>query len=300
MPYPSTKAKVVLTQSEQSKLEATSRSQTAAVRSVVRAKVLLACNEGQLVADIARDLRIRRAKADQIIDRALAFGALTSLDDLPRPGRPPTIGGEAQAWVTSLACQKPKEFGYPHELWTTRLLATHVRRHCDAKGYPELKRMESRGVSRLLAKNDVKPHKVRYYLDRRDPDFEFKMVDILFVYDEVDLIRSGEKDAGGRVTVSYDEKPGIQATGTTAPDLPPVPGKHQTWSRDHEYVRLGTVTLMAAINLVTVVVHGMVVDRHRSVEFIEFLEMLDAAYADATRIRIAHRFRFHATIQKQM
>ena len=86
--------------------------------------------------------------------------------------------------------------------------------------------------------------------------------------------------------ISYDEKPGIQALATTAPDLPPEPMRHPTVARDHEYVRLGTLSLLAGIDLVTGVVHASVEERHRSREFIEFLKRLDAAYAPATAIKI--------------
>ncbi len=78
--------------------------------------------------------------------------------------------------------------------------------------------------------------------------------------------------------ISYDEKPGIQAIATTAPDLPPEPGVHATFAREHEYKRYGTVSLLAGIDLVTGKVHALAKDRHRSREFIEFLELLDAAY----------------------
>jgi len=86
--------------------------------------------------------------------------------------------------------------------------------------------------------------------------------------------------------ISYDEKPGIQAIGAVAPDLRPVPGTHPTISRDHEYKRHGTVTLMAGIDLLTGQVRAFVKDRHRSREFIEFLNMLDAAYPTGTAIKI--------------
>ena len=86
--------------------------------------------------------------------------------------------------------------------------------------------------------------------------------------------------------VSYDEKPGIQAIATTAPDLPPKPGVHATFVRDHEYKRQGTLSLLAGIDLLTGKVHAIVRDRHRSREFIEFLELLDAAYPVHTAIKL--------------
>ena len=86
--------------------------------------------------------------------------------------------------------------------------------------------------------------------------------------------------------ISYDEKPGIQAIATSAPDLPPEPGRHACFARDHEYKRHGTISLLAGIDLVSGQVHALVRDRHRSREFIEFLKLIDAAYPPATAIKL--------------
>ena len=102
------------------------------------------------------------------------------------------------------------------------------------------------------------------------------MAEVLCVYREVEMRRAvsgGAAQEPAIAVISYDEKPGIQAIGSLAPDLRPVPGSHPTISRDHEYKRHGTVTLMAGIDLLTGRVHALVKDRHRSREFIEFLIM---------------------------
>jgi transposase len=78
----------------------------------------------------------------------------------------------------------------------------------------------------------------------------------------------------------------MQAIGSTAPDLPPKPGVHAAFARDHEYKRHGTVSLLAGIDLVTGKVHALVKDRHRSCEFIEFLHLLDSAYPASNAIKI--------------
>jgi transposase len=111
---------------------------------------------------------------------------------------------------------------------------------------------------------------------------------VLCVYQEVELRRQAEAGDGNRMlaVISYDEKPGMQAIGTTAPDLPPQPGKHATFARDHEYVRHGTLSLLAGIDLLTGKVHARVEPRHRSVEFISFLADLDQAYPPNTTIRL--------------
>jgi hypothetical protein len=104
---------------------------------------------------------------------------MAALDDSPRPGKEPEITVPARAWLVSLACRKAKEVGYPHELWTTRLLARHSREHGPAAGHASLARIAQGTVCKLLAEQEVKPHKVRYYLERRDPEFEAKMAEVL-------------------------------------------------------------------------------------------------------------------------
>jgi transposase len=137
---------------------------------------------------------------------------------------------------------------------------------------------------------------VRYYLEKRDPEFEPKMAEILCVYRQVAMLRAQaangdsrspeSSDAGSLAIISYDEKPGIQAIGTTAPDRPPLPGTRPTVMRDHEYKRHGALTLMAGIDLLTGNVHAVVKERHRSREFIEFLKLLDTAYPADTAIEV--------------
>ena len=125
----------------------------------------------------------------------------------------------------ALACRKAKELGYPHELWTTRLLAAHARQHGPSAGHPSLAKLAQGTVCKILAEQEVKPHKVRYYLEQRDPEFGPKMAEILCVYRQVAMLRGqvakGHDSGGGGslAIVSYDEKPGIQAIGTTAVSL---------------------------------------------------------------------------------
>jgi transposase len=117
------------------------------------------------------------------------------------------------------------------------------------------------------------------------------MAEVLCVYRQVKILKetaaaSKKKSSNAVAIISYDEKPGIQAVATTAPDLPPEPGVHAAFARDQEYKRLGTVSLLAGIDLVTGQVHALVKDRHRSREFVEFLQLLDAAYPTRTAIKL--------------
>jgi hypothetical protein len=115
---------------------------------------------------------------------------------------------------------------------------------------------------------------VRYYLERRDAQFERKMAEVLMVYRDVNLHRA-DAVHDARVTpiytVSVDEKPGVQALGVTAPDLPPVAGVHPGVRRDHEYVRHGTLSILAALDLHSGEIIANVEPRHRSREFIALL-----------------------------
>ena len=146
-------------------------------------------------------------------------------------------------------------------------------------------------VCKILNQEEVKPHKVRYYLELRDPEFAEKMAEVLCVYRQVKILKKAAavpkmKPSNAVAIISYDEKPGIQAIATTAPDLPPEPSVYPTFGREHEYKRHGTVSLLAGIDLVTGKVHALVKDRHRSREFIEFLKLLDAAYPAHTAIKL--------------
>jgi transposase len=131
---------------------------------------------------------------------------------------------------------------------------------------------------------------MRYYLERRDPHFEEKMAQVLCIYREVEILKQAAAQARTSdeavAIVSYDEKTGMQAIATTAPDLPPKPGVYTTFARDHEYKRHGTLSLLAGIDLATGKVHAMIKDRQSSREFVQFLKLLDVAYPTDTAIKL--------------
>jgi transposase len=271
-------------------LGAIARSRTEPASRSERARMLLAYRENPSFFAVGRTVGVHHQTVQRCVERALACGPMAALDDLPRPGKEPQITAEAKVWVADLACRKAKELGYPHELWTTRLLARHAREHGPAEGHPSLAKLAQGTLCNILNEQEIKPHKVRYYLERRDPEFKQKMAEVLCVYREVKLIKetaAAKQEPSDAVAIlSYDEKPGIQAIANTAPDLPPEPGVHATSARDHEYKRHGTVSLLAGIDLLTGQVHALVRDRHRSREFIEFLKILDAAYPAHTAIKL--------------
>ena len=278
-----------LTVEEKERLEELRGSRTAPVRDVLRAQILWRYHAGEKVSGIARALKTTRPSVLKWIDKALQMGVATGMKDTPHKPREAVITDDAKAWVVHLACSKPKDLGYAAELWTRSALAAHVRGHAIEAGFPALDKAGKATVQRILAAQALQPHKVRYYLERRDPDFERKMREVLLVYQEVALRNDAPVNDQERlsvVTVSVDEKPGVQAIGNTSPDLPPVPGKHPTVARDHEYERYGTWSILAGLDLHDGHITARVEERHRSVEFIALLKDLDAWYPTDCTIRL--------------
>lgn len=283
------RAPLVLSADQRLMLEELAGSRTASLREVERAKVLLAYAQGKAPTEIQRLLGVSRPTIYKCIDKALAAGVSTGLRDRYHRPHAPQISDEAKAWVIDLACRKPKSLGMAAELWTLSALAAHVAAHAAAAGFPRLSGAGKSTVWRILDAHELKPHRVRYYLEQRDAQFERKMAEVLMVYRDVSLYRAeAVHDARPLAvyTVSVDEKPGVQALGTTAPDLPPVPGKHPGIGRDHEYVRHGTVSILAALDLHTGEIIANVESRHRSVEFVALLRRLDEHYPPEAIIRV--------------
>lgn len=285
-------AVLILTEKERQRLENLSASHAAPVREVERARLLLQYQSGKSPSAIQRALNISRVTIYHCLHRALEMGVEAGLKDSFHRPREPVIVQADKAWVVHLACTKPKDLGYAAELWTRQALAAHVRGHAAAAGHPSLAGAAKSTVQKILAEQHLQPHKVKYYLERRDPEFERKMKEVLMVYQEVMLQNDAETAAeavGAEpavITVSIDEKPGVQAIENTAPDLPPVPGKHPAVGRDHEYKRHGTLSILASLDLQDGHVVARVEERHRSREFVALLKDLDAYYPAGLTIRI--------------
>lgn len=261
-------------------------SRTAPWRETQRARIVLRYHSGENVSEIARAVGMTRKSVDKWIRKALAMGSDAALKDAYHRPKEPVITEEAKAWVIHLACSKPKDLGYAAEVWTRSALARHVREHARKAGHASLARAAKATVHRILAEQPLHPEKVKYYLERRDPEFETKMREVLLVYQEVALQNQNGGIIPVIITVSVDEKPGLQAIANTAPDLPPVPGKHSGLGRDHEYKRLGTCSILAALDLHNGHVTARVERRHRSREFIALLKDLDAYYPAGSVIRL--------------
>lgn len=282
----SRRPRLKLSEEEVERLNRLRDSRTAPWRETQRARIVLRYHVGESVTEIAKAVGMTRKSVGKWIGKALEMGSGAALKDAYHRAKEPAITEDAKAWVIHLACCKPKDLGYAAEVWTRSALAQHVREHAREAGYTSLSRAAKATVQRILASQPLHPEKVKYYLERRDPEFESKMREVLLVYQEVAL----QNQSGGMVpvivTVSVDEKPGLQAIANTAPDLPPVPGKHSGIGRDHEYKRLGTCSILAALDLHNGHVTARVERRHRSREFVALLKDLDAHYPAESVIRL--------------
>jgi hypothetical protein len=284
----SRRPKLIVTSEEEALLQKRRQSRTIPAREAQRAQILWRYYKGETIAEIIRKVQVTRPSIVKCIGKALRMGVAAGLKDAFHRPKEPAITDPAKAWVVHLACTKPKDMGYAAEVWTRQALAKHVKDHAVQAGHPSLGRAAKATVQRILAAQTLQPQKVKYYLERRDPNFEAKMKEVLLVYQEVHFQNQEPQQTGSPkvITVSVDEKPGVQAIANTAPDLPPVPGKYATINRDHEYKRLGTCSILAGLDLHNGHVFAHVERRHRSREFIGLLQELDRFYPEDCTIRL--------------
>ena len=147
-------------------------------------------------------------------------------------------------------------------------------------------------IRSIFEEADIKPNKITYYCENRDPDFERKMHNVLLVYKQLSLqfdrnekLLPFSKDDQIIYVLSYDEKLGIQTIATTTGGLPPDE-THKTFRRDYEYKRLGTLLLLTGIDLQTGEKIPSVRESHTSRNYIDFLKLLDTKYPKVDKIRL--------------
>ena len=283
---------ITLSTEDRAFLELQTRVRTIQAQTVNRARILLLKADGNPIDDIADKVGMNRKSVMLCINKYLAGGVENALFDAPGRGRNAEITDDEKAWIINIACQKPVDLGYSAETWTRALLTKHINKYAESAGHLRLSTVSQSKVRTILEEADIKPNKIRYYCENRDPDFDDKMHNVLLVYkqlsfqfDENGNLLPFDDDEPVTHVLSYDEKPGIQAIATTSEDLMPDE-KHPTISRDYEYKRLGTVSLLAGLDLQTGEAIPLVCEKHSSKEYIEFLKLLDAKYPKGDKIRL--------------
>ena len=282
---------ITLTNEEVLYLQSLTRQRTIQAQVVDRAKMLLYKAQGASNSDIAERLDVNINTVKLCLSKFREGGVQRALFDDKRKGRPVEITDDAIAWIISIACQRPADLGYAQELWTLKNLHQYIQNHAEEAGYSRLTTITKPMVQKILNQSEIKPFKIKYYCEKRDPDFETKMHDVLVVYKQVEM----QFDENGDIivstdspmihTISCDEKPGIQAIATTSDDLRPSEGKGCVY-RDYEYKRLGTMSLIAGIDLLTGIAIPVVSETHKSSDFICLLKKLDEMYPEGDVIRI--------------
>lgn len=282
-----------LTETDLSTLESILRQSTVEARTYIRAKILLLKYDGYTYEQIADKLDVCLFSVKSCVQRFLNGGLDIALNDRKGRGRKPEISDSDITWVINRACEKPKDRGYAAELWYPASFTRFIHSIAEEEGHPRMATVSESTLRKILKKAKLKPFKVTYYCEKRDPDFEAKMHDVLVIYKQVSLQFNEDGSLmpfeGMPVhTLSYDEKPGVQAIGTTTDDRPSIPGTDHcsTIWRDYEYVRFGTLSLLAGIDLLTGEAIPYISETHKSSDFVHFLEMLDAKYPAGDKIRL--------------
>ena len=283
---------ITLSSEDRAFLEEQTRARTIQAQTVVRAKILLLKADGISIDAIADKVDLNRKSVMLCINKYLEGGVENALYDAPGRGRNAEITDDEKTWIINIACQKPKDLGYSAEVWTRALLTKHINKYAEKAGHMRLSTISQSKVRTILEEAEIKPNKITYYCENRDPDFDQKMHNVLLVYKQLSMQFDEDGnllpyfDDGQKVHVlSYDEKPGIQAIANTTEDLPPDT-KHKTISRDYEYKRLETVSLLAGIDLQTGKAFPLVREKHSSKEYVEFLQLLNSKYPKKDKIRL--------------
>ena len=235
---------ITLTEDQRSYLELQTRARTIQAQTVCRARILLLRADGVSIDDIADKVGINRCSVMLCLNKFKEGGVENALFDAPGRGRNAEITDDEKAWIINIACQKPVDLGYSAEVWTRALLTKHINKFAEAAGHTRLSTISQSKVRTILEEADIKPNKITYYCENRDPDFDQKMHNVLLVYKQLSL----QFDENGQLipfreddqvvhVLSYDEKPGIQAIGNTVADKNPTE-KHGFIARDSEYKRL--------------------------------------------------------------
>ena len=286
------KTAVALGAKDRERLERLARMRTAQAQTVTRARILLLRDSGETLVSIAEKVGLAVNSVRLCVTKYLEGGVEHALSDGARSGRPREIDDGDRAFVVDLACQRPADLGYAAELWTNDLLWAHVRKVAEAAGHPRLATVATGTVHNILANAQLKLHKMTYYCERRDPNLEAKTRDVLllheqlpFRFDEDGNPVPWEEGQEARV-LSHDEKPDTQDAREHCSDLRPVTGGRGTVGRDYEHGRLGTLSLLASIDLLTGEATPLVSETHKSSDYVEFLKILDGKYPKGDLIRI--------------
>ena len=261
MPGPAPEVRIVLVVEEREFLEELARSRTIQYRFVERARIILHAADGMDNSAIARQVGVVRGVVCKWRSR-FAELRIPGLADRPRTGRPPSLSAVDRHEIIAMACHSPADYGLERSRWTIATLREA------AMATKRVSQLSETSVWKILNEVDLKPHKYRMWLFSKDPQFEEKMHDIVRLYLE------GPGDGG--VVVCVDEKTSIQALEQKCKKLPGKPGRPDRI--EFEYIRHGTLCLMASLEVHTGQVFGWTNETRKRPDFLHFLDLLAEQY----------------------
>ena len=246
---PRTPAAIELNTITKATLDHLVRSPSAPQGLALRSRIILAAATGQANQQIAAALRIPEVTVGKW-RRCFAAKGLDGLKDAARSGRPPKHSPEVLQKVQTRVCQQPQHYSR----WSVRTLAADLQ-------------LPASTVHQMLVASDLQPHRIRTFTFSPDPDFEAKLLDIVGLY---------LNPPDNALVLCVDEKTGIQALDRTQPLLPLSAKKPRRWT--NEYVRHGTQTLLAALEIASGTVSAHVEQRRTSVNFLKFMNDVVTAF----------------------
>ena len=249
---------IKLSREDRKTLELLTRRGTAEQRQVIRAQIALMCHAGASTTAIAEAVGVSVQTVSHWRSR-LARQGLKGLDEVARPGRPRRIGASQRLELLSLACEPAEAQGR-----ATPTLDELVGRAVERGVVTQISRSH---LQRILQAGDLRPHRVRQWLHSPDPQFRQKVNAICALY------RRAPK---GSVVLSVDEKTGIQAIERKHTDRAPAPGRARR--REFEYIRHGTQSLIAALDVHSGCVMGSCTDRRTQADLVAFMEQVALAH----------------------
>ena len=171
---PKSATPIFLSDDDKSYLKSILQKGTVEARVHRRAKILLLKSDGMADEAIADKLDISRPTVKLCLKKYMESGLKAAMEDSKGRGRRIEITDDAKAWVINIACQKPSAFGLPAELWYPLSLTRYIHSVAEQEGYSRMATVSEFSIRKILRKAMLNPHKVTYYCEKRDPDFEKK------------------------------------------------------------------------------------------------------------------------------
>lgn len=248
-----------LNKKKRRQLESVIRRRSPSHWKVQRARIILLSNGAKSIEHVCTALTIDRQVVRRWRKRFIE-GGIDALKDRPKTGRPEEINQKVWSKVATLIVQLPIKFGIEQNRWTARLMRDFLWE----KYSWEVSRSS---ISRFLNKMALKPHRIKYWLNPSDPDFDEKALKICEIY---------LNPPKGKTVLCIDEKPGVQALSRKYRDIPMRPGVVRRV--EFEYRRNGTKNIFAAFNIRTGNVLAQVTQRRKTEDVVRFLNLIAASY----------------------